>query len=208
MPTDTPTPPPDDLGRRHRNALYAFSGAGIVALVAVSLLVALRGRPEATAKGAARALVAAGCRYRHYPPLQRLPHYLTLHPSPPPQWNSFPPTSGRHYYMWVRWGVHRTPVPLIEEVHNLEHGGVVIQYGDRVPAAAVAGITAFWRADPTALLVAPLPQLGDEIALTAWTQWAECTRFDAAAFRAFRQAFRYHGPESPYLPTSALQPGR
>lgn len=208
MAKDTPTPPPDDLGLRHRNALYALSGAGIVALVAVVVFTALRGPVVPAAKGAARVLVAAGCRYHHYPPLQRLPHYLTLHPSPPPRWNSFPPTSGRHYYLWVRWGDHRRPVPLIEEVHNLEHGGVVIQYGDTVPAADVARITAFWRADPNALLVAPLPRLGDEIALTAWTQWAECTRFDEAAFRAFRDAFRYHGPESPYLPKSALDPGR
>jgi hypothetical protein len=58
------------------------------------------------------------------------------------------------------------------------------------------------------MLVAPLPKLGDKIALTAWTQWAECTHFDQNAFSKFVAAFRYHGPESSVFPKSALEPGK
>ena len=54
------------------------------------------------------------------------------------------------------------------------------------------------------MLVAPLPKLGDKIALTAWTQWAECTHFNQNAFSKFRSAFRYHAPESGVFPKSAL----
>jgi Protein of unknown function (DUF3105) len=179
-----------------------------VALVAVVLFVALAGAGNGGAKAAADALAAAGCQYKHYPAQPRLPHYQTLNPSPPPNWNSFPPSSGRHYYQWVLWGDYTEPQPLIKEVHNLEHGGMIIQYGSKVPQADVAKINAFWQKDPNAMLVAPLPKLGNKIALTAWTQWAECTTFNQNAFKKFQSAFRYHGPESSIFPKSALEPGQ
>ena len=127
------------------------------------------------AKAAAKTLAAAGCTYKHYPAQPRTPHYMTLNPTPKPSWNSYPPTSGRHFYQSVIWGDYTEPVPLIQEVHNLEHGGMIIQYGNKVSKSDVAKIDAFWRKDPTAMLVAPLPNLGTKIALTAWTSWAECT---------------------------------
>lgn len=198
---------PQDLDARHRAILYGVAGAGIVALVAVVLLVVLGGGASG-AKAAAKALTAAGCQYKHYPAQPRLPHYETLTPSPPPSWNSFPPSSGRHYYQWVLWGDYTEPVPLIKEVHNLEHGGMIIQYGNKVSQGDIQKINAFWQKDPTAMLVAPLPKLGNKIALTAWTQWAECTSFDEGAFKKFQSAFRYHGPESSVFPKSALQPGQ
>ena len=194
---------------RQRAILYAIAGSGLVALVAVVLFVALGGGGrDAGAKAAVRALTAAGCRYRHYPAQPRLPHYQTLNPNPPPSWNSFPPSSGRHYYQWVLWGDYTEPVPLIKEVHNLEHGGMIIQYGNKVPQSDNQQINDFYQSDATAMLVAPLPKLGNKIALTAWTQWAECTKFDKNAFKKFQSAFRYHGPESPIFPKSALQPGQ
>jgi hypothetical protein len=218
----TPTPPrrvqapqvrghersPRELEARHRAILYAIAGSGAVALVAVVLFVALAGAGNGGAKAAANALAAAGCKYKHYPAQPRQPHYQSLTPSPPPSWNSFPPSSGRHYYQWVLWGDYTEPQPLIKEVHNLEHGGMIIQYGTKVPKADVDKINAFWQKDPNAMLVAPLPKLGNKIALTAWTQWAECTNFNQNAFKKFQSAFRYHGPESPVFPKSALEPGQ
>ena len=85
---------------------------------------------------------------------------------------------------------------------------MIIQYGNKVQQADIAKINDFWQADPNAMLVAPLPKLGNKIALTAWTQWAECTHFSQSAFTKFRSAFRYHGPESPVFPKSALEPGK
>ena len=195
------------MDARHRAILYGVAGAGIVALIAVVLVVVLGGG-NGGAKAAVDALTAAGCQYKHYPAQVRLPHYQTLNPSPPPSWNSFPPSSGRHYYQWVLWGDYTEPVPLIKEVHNLEHGGMIIQYGNKVPKADVRKINDFWQSDANAMLVAPLPKLGNKIALTAWTQWAECTSFNENAFKKFRSAFRYHGPESSVFPKSALEPGQ
>jgi hypothetical protein len=186
----------DDMGARQRMILYAIAGSGVVALIVVVLLVTLGGGGGG-AKAAAKALTAAGCQYKHYKELPRSPHFATLTPTPPPHWNSFPPTSGRHYGQWVLWGDY-----------NLEHGGVVIQYGNKVPSSDVDKINAFWQSDPNAVLVAPLPKLGNKIAMTAWTQWAECTQFNQNAFAKFRSAFRYHAPESSVFPKSALEPGK
>jgi hypothetical protein len=195
-----------DLGARQRTILYGVAAAGIVGLIVVVALIAFTGGSN-SGKDAAQALAAAGCRYKHYPAQPRTPHYTTLTPATKPSWNSYPPSSGRHYFQWVLWGNYTEPVPIIKEVHNLEHGGMIVQYGNKVPKATVDKINAFWQKDPTAMLVAPLPNLGNKIALTAWTQWAECTTFDEKAFKAFQSAFRYHGPESPFFPKSALQPG-
>jgi hypothetical protein len=198
-------PVADDMGRRQRAILYAVAGSGVVALVVVVLLIVLVG--GSSNKSAAKTLAAAGCSYKHLPAQPRTPHYTTLNPTPKPSWNSYPPSSGRHFYQWVLWGDYTEPVPLIKEVHNLEHGGMIIQYGSKVPKADIQKINAFWQKDPTAMLVAPLPNLGNKIAMTAWTNWAECTSFNQKAFKAFQSAFRFHAPESPIFLKSQLQPG-
>lgn len=199
--------PVGDLGTRQRTILYAAAASGIVALVIVVLVIALGGGSH-SAQDAAKTLVASGCTYKHYPAQPRTPHYTTLTPNPPPSWNSYPPSSGRHYFQWVLWGNYTEPVPLIKEVHNLEHGGMIIHYGNKVPKSDISQIDAFWQKDPTAMLVSPLPKLGNKISMTAWTNWAECTRFNEKAFKAFQSAFRYHGPESSIFPKSSLQPGQ
>ena len=81
------------------------------------------------------------------------------------------------------------------EVHNLEHGGVIVQYGDQVDAVTRDRLRAFYDDSPNAMLLAPLPALGSKIALTAWTRLATCERFDESAFSAFRSAYRGNGPE-------------
>jgi hypothetical protein len=203
----TNTRSPQDMEARHRAILYAIAGSGVLALVIVIALVVLGGS-SGNAKAAANALTAAGCQYKHYPEQPRSPHYQTLNPSPPPSWNSFPPTSGRHYGQWVLWGDYTQPQPLIKSTHNLEHGGVIIQYGNKVSKSDIQKINNFWQKDPNAMLVAPLPKLGSKIALTAWTQWGECTHFNQNAFSKFKSAFRYHAPESSVFPKSALEPGK
>jgi hypothetical protein len=194
-----------DPAARHRMILYGISGAGIVALVVVVLIVVLAGGGS-NAKAAIKSIRAQGCQYRKYPALPRTPHYSTLTPNPPPKWNSFPPTSGRHYYQPLPFGLYTEPVPEIRLVHNLEHGAVILQYGDKVPAAQVQQINAWYQKDANAIVVAPLPKLGNKVALTAWTDWAECNGFDLAAANAFRKAFRYHAPEQ--FPKSFLEPGQ
>ena len=90
-------------------------------------------------------------------------------------------------------------------VHNLEHGGIVVQWGSKVAPATVEQLRSFWQESPNGMLMAPLPKLGGKIALTAWTNLATCSAFDETGFKAFRDAYRGKGPER--FPVSQLTPG-
>jgi hypothetical protein len=178
-------------------AVVAFSGGG--------------GGPTTT-KGI---LEAAGCTLQTYPGVSR--QHITNPALRPKSWNSFPPTSGPHYITPAIYGFYATPVQLARILHNLEHGGVYMLYGSKAPADTVAKLREIYDQDPRGLVVAPLPELGDKIALGAWTSrkpgstligtghLAKCTQVDKKAFDAFITAFRGRGPEG--VPLSALQPG-
>ena len=151
----------------------------------------------------AKAMSQAGCTFES-PPNQGRQHTSNLNDKA--EHNSVPFTSGTHYFQPAIFGIYEQPLNELQVLHNLEHGGIAIQYGSRVPASEVAKITSFYQDDANAMIVAPLPRLGDKIALTAWTHIATCTNFDQDAFKAFRDAYRYKGPES--FPKDALQPGQ
>lgn len=184
--------------------------AGIVAGAAIGAIVLgvvlTRGgkdaKPVVLNSTANKLLAAAGCISRNYVSEGR-GHVTSL--TAKVTYKTFPPTSGTHYYAPAVWNRYTTPLVLIQEVHNLEHGGVIIQYGDKVPQATVDKLIAFYNSSPDAMLLAPLPKLGNKIALTAWTRLATCTRFDEKAYAAFRDAFRGKGPEA--FPVSSLVPG-
>ena len=42
------------------------------------------------------------------------------------------------------WGAYEEPLQLARIVHNLEHGGIYIFYGDDVPDAVVAELREFY----------------------------------------------------------------
>lgn len=182
--------------RRTRIVLFALVGVLVVVGVGVGLATALGGGEDASA-----ALAAAGCTDQTLADQGRQ-HVTTLPKDF--KYNSFPPTSGRHDPRWALWNFYDRPVRQIQLVHNLEHGGIVVQYGDKVPKAQVDEIRTWYLEDPTALLVAPLPSLGDKIALTAWTHLSTCPGFDEKAFQAFYDAHVLNGPER--FPADRLQP--
>ena len=90
-------------------------------------------------------------------------------------------------------------------------------YGSKVPADTRSKLRAIYDVDPRGLIVAPLPELGDQIALGAWTSQqpgsnevgtghlAKCTEVNEKAFLAFIKEFRGRGPEGESL--NQLQPG-
>ncbi len=188
----------------NRNGLLAGIGAGAVLgiVILVVVLTSGGGSSAASVKSAAQALQAAGCTFHTYPSEGR-GHVTSL--SAKVSYKTFPPTSGTHYQFPAVWNRYSTPLVLVQEVHNLEHGGVIVQYGDKVPQSTVSQLVDFYESSPNAMLLAPLPKLGAKIALTAWTRLATCTRYDKKAFDAFRDAFRGKGPER--YPVSALTPG-
>ena len=94
----------------------------------------------------------------------------------------------------------------MQGVHNLEHGGIDIQYGNKVSAGDVDKLMSYYDGDPNGILMAPLPALGNKIAATAWQKLLTCTKFDKKALDSFKKSHRYKGPER--LPKDALEPGR
>ncbi len=113
-----------------------------------------------------------------------------------PAYNSVPPTSGWHYGDQVApWGVATASVPNEVQVHNLEHGGIVIQYRDSSDAALIGQLTALAKSYPTKILLAPYPEMPYRVALTAWGRRERFDAFDDAAMRTFVAAHIDQGPE-------------
>ena len=93
-------------------------------------------------------------------------------------YNSDPPTSGPHTPYVARWGAHTRPVPKEEQVHNLEDGGVVVQYNcpDGCPEL-VEKLEAIARRYKL-IVLAPYPGMEERIALTAWRRIDTFDEFD------------------------------
>jgi hypothetical protein len=205
-------------GERRRWLMLGGGGAAVVAIVVVLVVVFATGGSAANVQ---KTLAGAGCNYRTYPVHDRH-HVNSL--TQKIKYPSFPAVGGPHYFQPMPFGRYPAPVNEIQKVHNLEHGAIVIQYGDKVPASTVSKLAAFYDSSPDAMLMAPLPALGKKIALEAWYadvgklapsttggyqgvgQLALCTAFDEKAFKTFRSAFRGKGPER--FPMSALTPGQ
>lgn len=117
------------------------------------------------------------------------------------EYNSVPATSGLHNSQTAIWNLYDQPVPQINYVHNLEHGGLVIQYGSEVPQAEVAALADWYQQDTRGVIVAPLSvemeeedaALADKIIGASWTHLMRCTTFDESAFDEFSDDYR--GPQ-------------
>jgi hypothetical protein len=212
--------------------LYALAAAGPIALAIVLAVILLgRGGGDTTVSAnVARELAAAGCKQKKYPILEGT-HVTSL--GARVKWDSFPPTSGPHYYAPAPWNFYDQQINPRITLHNLEHGGIDIFYGSKVPTSAVDQLRTFWQDSPNAMLVAPMPKpdkntivprpvpdYSNKIVLTAWTAkqyttanrsatagngyLATCGHFDEKAFAAFRDAHRGKGPER--FPVSSLTP--
>jgi hypothetical protein len=118
-----------------------------------------------------------------------------------PPYNSTPPTSGWHYADAVApAGVSAQPIPDEVQVHNLEHGEIVIQYdcADGCPDT-VSALERIVRTYPKKVVLAPRPGMsaavGRPIALTAWGRLAYLDTADEAFIRRFIADRKDKGPE-------------
>jgi hypothetical protein len=186
--------------RRTLLYLVGVSAAGLVMLGAVLAFLAF-GSADG---GGPSAISSKYCVEKSYPGLP--PKHLTG-PDDKVKYNSFPPSSGPHYQSPAPWGIYEDPIRQTILVHNLEHGGIVIQYGD-VGSDVVSELGSFYQDDPYGLVVAPFPKLGKKFALTAWNEPAykqegqfknvdsgtgyvlTCTKFDSKTFAKFRDTHR------------------
>lgn len=217
----TRAPIEPDNQQRVRRILYATAAAGILGLLVVVALFAFGGSSSAGVEDVRAAMEDAGCTLQSAKAAESASDHTDVEsPDTAPEgWNTDPPTTGPHYVESAIWGAYEEPLQQARVVHNLEHGGVYIQYGRDVPEETVAQLRAFYEEHRNGTLLAPLPRLGETIALGAWVTpdgagegsdrgvgyLAKCTRFDEDAFSAFFDEFQFKGPER--LAPELLAPG-
>jgi Protein of unknown function (DUF3105) len=204
---------------RRRLPLLA-AGAAVVVLAAIVVGALILGGGSGT--DMADDVRAAGGTYREVEARQNLRpgkrHVVSLPKGF--KYNTNPPTSGLHFPSTILWGMYDSPVDRLRSVHNLEHGGIMIHYGPKVPNGTVAQLREFYQDDPNGIVIAPLPSLGNKISLAAWTfdlgrlnergyegegRLAIMPRFDEGVFQAFVDEYRFKGPER--FEPADLEPG-
>jgi len=202
-----------------RQRLWMIAGAAVLVVVAAALAFVLFGGGDdaSTSTDGTAALEAAGCQVTTVKALKSNDHTVLTADGTSTKWNTKPPTSGPHYSTPAIWGIYTEPLLDAQVVHNLEHGGIFVEYGDDVPAATVDQLRGFYDEHRNGTLVAPNPTLGDKIALGVWTtsspskpdtgtaRLAKCTTFDQAAYEAFFDDYQFNGPER--FPASSMIPG-
>ncbi|HXH07927.1 MAG TPA: DUF3105 domain-containing protein [Vicinamibacterales bacterium] len=152
------------------------------------------------AGGVAAVVIAAVVGYFAYQSAANLPGvempdqgnmHLQTAGEPHVPYNSDPPTSGPHLGYLAPWGVHTQPIPRELQVHNLEDGGVMVQYS--CPSGCpelVDKLRKIVEQYPTQVILAPSPGLKQRIALTAWTRIDTFDEFDEARIQRFIKAYR------------------
>jgi hypothetical protein len=179
-----------DLQRRK---LYLIAGSAAAVLVAVLAIVFLMG--GGGSDNERPALEAAGFTLQSFPALpNKSDHSDVPTLQTKPKWNSSPPTSGPHYGVPAVWDFYDEEVPLVQTVHNLEHGGVVASYNN-IPPASLAALQALLNTYPkdkygeVKLLIRPYDKIpAGAITLTAWSWIDELTTYDEARVIRFLSA--------------------
>jgi len=185
-------------------------GAAIVVLGIVIAVIALT-RGDGGSTDVATAMRDAGCTLKTAKASSRK-HVSSLDAKV--KYNTDPPSNGSHYIQPAVWDFYTTAADPIQVVHNEEHGGVVLWWGDKVPPATVDELRTFYNESPNGMVGTPYASLGSKVAITGWTapsggmgegHAAVCPTFDEDAFAAFRDAYRGKGPER--YPLDAEKPG-
>lgn len=107
-------------------------------------------------------------------------------------YNSDPPTSGPHLPYIARWGISETAIPKELQIHNLEDGGVLVQYNcpqtSQECRTLIEKLAQVVRRYDRAIL-APYAGMSHKIALTAWSRIDKFNEFDEARIVKFIEAY-------------------
>lgn len=112
-----------------------------------------------------------------------------------PPYNSSPPTSGWHYEAPAPWGVSETPIVDEVQIHNLEHGGIMLQYNCPEACPELVQQLTDAASGYKHTVVAPYPNMDARIALTAWGWIDKFNDFDQDRVLSFIKGHIDRGPE-------------
>lgn len=106
-------------------------------------------------------------------------------------YNTKPPTSGPHIGSIAPWGISHEPIPDERQVHNLEDGGVGVQYNCQEECdELIAELTSLVNDYKSEVFMAPYPDMESKIALTSWGRIDTLEEFDEERIRRFIEAYR------------------
>jgi Protein of unknown function (DUF3105) len=163
------------LTRRQRRRLaWAALGVAVVAVVGAG------GWLYARARGPSPGEFLSSLGNEHIPTAET-PHIA---------YNSDPPTSGPHLPYIAPWGVHTRPIVKELQVHNLEDGGVVVNYKPQCGEQVQPALRTIVDRYPDRVVLAPYPGLDRCIALTAWTRIDKMDQVDESRIVRFIEAYR------------------
>ncbi|MDP3970614.1 MAG: DUF3105 domain-containing protein [bacterium] len=112
------------------------------------------------------------------------------------EYNSIPATSGPHADE-AKWGVHNEPVPYENQLHNMEHGGVVIHYHpDKIEN--LDALTSYFQElqdGKSKLMLVPDEKLETVYAMTAWTKLYTFDEYNEENIKRFVKKNYNRAPE-------------
>lgn len=112
-----------------------------------------------------------------------------------PVYNSDPPTSGDHSPSAAQCGIYTEPIPDILQVHNLEHGAVVIQYQPDLSSEEISALEDFARTKDSHIVVAPREGLSAPVVVTSWTRMLSLDTAEIPTINVYYDEFAFSGPE-------------
>ena len=131
-------------------------------------------------------------------PSQGSAHLQVGETVPAGYYNTSPPTSGNHAPAPTRCGIFTDPVPEEVQVHNLEHGFVLLQYNteDEALINEFRSVAENLEAWPAYYILAPYTNMEQTFAMTAWGVVQYMDAVDPSDMEAFANAYRGKGLES------------
>jgi hypothetical protein len=210
---------------QRRKQLVGYGGGGALAIAAVAVIVLLAGGggngegrgggdifpeggdvPEQTEFELEASAEAAGCELRSRRASGVLDHTQSLDERV--DYDTNPPTSGRHYQIPAEDGLYHEAPTDEQLVHTLEHGRVIVWVKPSVSEEGREAIRALFDEDDYQMVVVPRSNMKPAIAATAWNRDPDpggtgrtlaCPGWNEEvvdAIRTFRDEHRSNGPEA------------
>lgn len=107
------------------------------------------------------------------------------------------PTSGPHSLQAARCGTYTdfADIPLIEAVHALEHGAVIMWHDPELDLDEVGELRDVAAEHDSHVIVAPNPGIDHPVVVTAWNRRASFDTADDPGIAEFVETYRQRGPE-------------
>ncbi len=112
-----------------------------------------------------------------------------------PTYSSDPPTSGDHAPSSAPCGIYTQEIPDVLQVHNLEHGTVVVQYSPDLPGDQIEALEDFARSKQSHIILAPRTGMDNPVVLTSWTRMLRLDSVDIDTVDVYYDEFVFSGPE-------------